>query len=67
MGDQLCWVSSIDGELGCGDSIVSNLTLGDHLISLYAYDSDDNMASASITITIETETMHNIFLPLLLK
>jgi hypothetical protein len=50
----LVWVSGIDGVLGAGDTLTKdNLSLGTHVITLSATDSDSMFAVAVIRITIE--------------
>ena len=52
-GSSLVWTSSIDGQIGTGESFsTSLLSVGTHTITLMATDSDGNSASASINITV---------------
>lgn len=54
-GDQLRWVSSLDGELGAGASLaldVSLLTEGEHTITLSATDSRGQTGSTTTTIQV---------------
>jgi len=48
------WTSDRDGELGRGPSISSTLTPGIHTIGLLVFDSDRNIVSARISITVTT-------------
>ncbi|MBF0227482.1 MAG: PKD domain-containing protein [Desulfobacterales bacterium] len=51
------WNSSIDGELGRGNSIsVDNLSVGQHTITLTVNDSNGAVGTASRTITISRKT-----------
>jgi hypothetical protein len=46
-GESLRWVSSLDGDLGTGDTLlVPGLSCGDHEITLVATDSDETSAQA---------------------
>jgi Leucine-rich repeat (LRR) protein len=51
-GSVLCWSSSLDGDLGCGETILPVLSSGEHLITLQVQDSDGNIVSASSTINV---------------
>lgn len=52
-GDDLVWTSSIDGEIGTGTSFSrSNLSGGEHSISLTATDSDGEEVTRDIEIAI---------------
>lgn len=52
----MSWMSSIDGALGIGDQLpLTNLSIGEHEITLIAEDSDGNMASKTVTIYIDGE------------
>jgi hypothetical protein len=54
-GASLAWVSSLDGDLGSGKSIAVNasgLTEGDHTITLNANDSDSQLGTDTIVITV---------------
>ncbi len=49
----LVWTSSIDGQIGTGESFTRNdLSVGTHTITLTATDSDDATGSDSITVTV---------------
>ncbi|MCW4013168.1 MAG: hypothetical protein NWF07_09285 [Candidatus Bathyarchaeota archaeon] len=52
----LNWVSSLDGVLGTGESVQTNLTLGTHTITLTVSDDDGNTATAQISLTVEQTT-----------
>jgi hypothetical protein len=61
LGDSsLDWTSSLDGDLGTGRSILVSLSLGRHLITLSAVDSEGNTAFA----TTEINVGYNAFLPM---
>jgi uncharacterized repeat protein (TIGR03803 family) len=51
-GPALQWSSSVQGALGSGSTLTANLTPGSHTITLTGKDSDGNVISTSITITI---------------
>ena len=52
-GSLLVWTSSLDGEIGTGDSFTTDdLTAGEHEITLTVTDSEGETASDSIIITI---------------
>ncbi len=46
------WTSSLNGVLGTGASITVTLTTGDHVITAGVTDSDDNVGSDSIGLTV---------------
>ena len=51
----LLWVSDLDGNLGSGRELaVSTLSEGSHVITLSVTDSDNNPASAEVSLTIAT-------------
>lgn len=53
-GGNLVWVSSRDGLIGTGTNFsVSNLSVGDHLVTLTVTDRNGAVDSESITITIQ--------------
>jgi Bacterial Ig-like domain (group 2) len=53
-GDSLVWTSSLDGSLGTGDSLTtSGLTLGDHLITLTASDSQGSTGVDSVMVSVK--------------
>lgn len=55
-GGALAWTSSRDGHLGTGTSVTrSGLSVGDHVVTLTATDSDGGSASATVRITIFDE------------
>lgn len=52
-GNALVWTSSIDGPIGTGDTLkVSHLTIGSHVITLTATDSDGSTGSDAVVVTI---------------
>lgn len=50
----LLWTSDIDGELGSGSALPVLLSLGTHLVSLYAQDSDGYLSLAQATIQVQS-------------
>lgn len=58
----LHWESNHDGSLGMGDHLLTNLSPGQHTITLTATDSDSNVSSTSINIYVG----HKNYLPLLI-
>jgi PKD repeat protein len=56
-GNALVWSSSIDGEIGSGDSISSSsLTVGDHAITLTATDAQGQEGSVTVSIRVTSPT-----------
>jgi hypothetical protein len=54
-GSSLVWTSSIDGQIGTGESFsTSSLSVGTHTITLTATDSDGGSSSTSINITVSS-------------
>jgi hypothetical protein len=54
-GDDLVWDSDTDGLIGTGNTFTkSDLSEGDHIISLTAIDADGNSGEDFILITIES-------------
>ena len=49
---KMCWSSNLDGVLGCGETLTTLLTVGEHEISLQAEDSDGNLAYANVSIDL---------------
>ena len=68
--DALVWRSDLDGELGTGDAILTSLSLGQHQITLSATDSDGNISSSEINVTVQQtvpqppDTKPNLLSPL---
>ena len=56
-GAGLVWTSSLDGQIGTGTSFSrSALSVGNHTITLKATDSDGQMGTASVTLTVTQST-----------
>ena len=54
-GSSLVWTSSVNGQIGIGESLTTNtLSVGTHTVTLTATDSDGNSASASINIVVSS-------------
>lgn len=52
-GSSVAWRSDRDGELGRGPALaVTDLTVGDHVLTVTATDAGGNAASASVPVTI---------------
>ncbi|GEM_PF-1137327 len=52
-GNQLIWLSNLDGEIGRGTSMsVSSLSVGEHVITLRATDSEGWLGEMSRTVTV---------------
>jgi PKD repeat protein len=49
------WSSDVDGDLGSGDSIVVELSVGEHELTLTASDSDGNLGWANVDVTVVGE------------
>lgn len=56
MLSNLSWISSVDGILGTGESVQTNLTIGTHAITLTTSDGDGNTATAQISLIVEQNT-----------
>jgi hypothetical protein len=56
------WVSSIDGELGTGRTIIGTLSRGQHIITMEVTDSDGNV---SVDARYLFAGWHQVFLPLI--
>ena len=52
-GGSLRWTSSIDGEIGIGQSFTGSLAAGNHTITFTATDSQGALVSASFALTIK--------------
>jgi hypothetical protein len=53
----LVWTSDLDGELGVGEvALIETLTVGQHIITLAATDSDDNRTAVSRTVEVVEQT-----------
>ena len=59
----IAWVSSIDGSLGTGGSVVSTLSSGTHTITASVTDAGAAAANASITVTVNAPPVVNITAP----
>lgn len=53
--ENLRWFSDVDGELGFGSSLQVELSLGEHLLTLQARDTDGNIAVAEVIIEVVEE------------
>lgn len=53
--DSLTWSSNMDGVLGTGKSLYTNLSLGVHIISLEVMDKDGNSATAQVNVEVIEE------------
>ena len=51
-GDALVWTSNIDGQIGIGGSFSASLSAGNQIISLLATDSQGDIGTATVTITV---------------
>ena len=58
-GTSLRWSSSIDGNLGTGQSLTTNLSVGIHLITLSAADSKNAIDQAKIIVTVSSVAWRN--------
>jgi hypothetical protein len=74
LGDaQLHWTSSLQGALGIGGMLqTTDLVTGTHVITLTATDSDNNIATATIIITVGEEapgggSAPDIYLPIVMR
>ena len=54
-GASLVWSSNIDGQIGTGTTVASQLSLGPHTITLTATDSNGAQDSVSITVEIRDD------------
>ncbi|PIZ72431.1 hypothetical protein COY07_03290 [Candidatus Peregrinibacteria bacterium CG_4_10_14_0_2_um_filter_43_11] len=51
-GTSLVWFSNLDGELGVGNSISVKFSLGEHIITLKATDSDGQTAMVTVNVNV---------------
>lgn len=52
-GNSLVWTSDMDGEIGTGDSLLTDsLSVNSHVITLTATDSHNSIVTASVTIEV---------------
>jgi len=51
-GTSLVWASSVDGDVGTGETIYASLSAGEHTITLTATDNNDNIGSDSVSVTV---------------
>jgi len=63
----LGWSSDLDGDLGVGSQVLANLSLGQHIITLTATDSDGNTVTATINIAVEEFVGYRAYLPVILR
>jgi len=63
LSSTIAWVSSIDGSLGTGGSVVSTLSSGTHTITASVTDAGAAAANASITVTVNAPPVVNITAP----
>ena len=55
-GNSLVWSSSLDGNLGSGASLnINSLSVGSHIITLTATDSNNGVSAATISVIITEE------------
>lgn len=52
-GSSIVWTSDLDGEIGTGESFSQSLSVGDHVITATATDSDANTGTDTIGLSIE--------------
>ena len=52
-GSALVWTSDLDGEIGTGSMFNAPLSVGTHVVTLTATDSDGNEGTASVTLFME--------------
>lgn len=55
-GASVVWKSNIQGELGKGASVATNLSIGSHMVTVTATDSGGLAVNVSIKITVRGET-----------
>jgi hypothetical protein len=68
-GTSLGWTSSLDGELGTGTELLPTLSLGQHTLTFTATDSDENVVTANVEVTVVTTLGYKqqVYLPLTLS
>jgi hypothetical protein len=62
-GEAMSWSSDQDGFLGTGNQVLTELSAGQHTITLTAIDSSDNTGTATISVFVG----HKVYLPLCLR
>ena len=62
-GASLVWTSSLDGQIGTGESFNSALTAGSHTITLTATDSQGASGTASVVVSVNTPPTVSITSP----
>jgi hypothetical protein len=58
-GNALAWSSNRDGALGIGESVPATLTVGTHILTLTATDSDGMSAQTSVQVTVLADFDHD--------
>ena len=51
-GSSIVWTSDLDGQIGTGESFSQSLSVGEHVITATATDSDDNTGTDTIGLTV---------------
>jgi hypothetical protein len=62
-GEAMSWSSDQDGFLGTGNQVLTELSAGQHIITLTATDGHDNTGTATINVFVG----HKVYLPLCLR
>ncbi len=57
IGASLTWASDKDGALGTGPTITANLSVGTHVVTATATNSEGNQASAQVTFLVHVEAL----------